>query len=894
MPAMPAAAATSSASATAVDTAPAEGNDIGHVLVSIASELTGNAQTCRNELFFLFDIWMPWADKNLPKPEYQAQEETLRDQARRLLVFELSKLCLRVEYQAFDNGTTSVSVIWDEMRMEREVKKDGRSAARNAFVALLRKRVKSGLTKVMQWPFPDRPKTDPVHDAQGAEKLYDAALQLQIPYISWSGVAHRPAIKLNAPAGSTASQPATGAPPKLKAPCDTGGALQSRWGIQGPGSVALLVVLETNEDIQNVYIWLAWLMEAPRKGYTVYVYAEDPASVRHPLFRDLLVNPEIWVEPPSAISETAAAATSKPPLIVLLQKALEEPSNQWFVLLNSMCLPMVHPNTFHGRMAAHPPTSVFNLYPERVQAAMLEILKLVSGLPLLVREAIETQSLRACAQTGTILVRADAKLLAAAQAADVREWQEALNSGAMQKALYSTRGRQCIRADFMQPPGVIGHAPVLPSMHLSDNELFLHAFLHRLRRQHGVAADAACKGTGEPQRMHKLVHMRCCLAQGDCECCFSRRLRPAKYRMLCEDFVDGCAFAQNVESLFAVTTRDMQTLWSLDAYPEHYLNMVRSLALPCMSKRALPVPLPVGVPGDVAVDAVCGAVPKYELTRHDCGRDVWMQTSGGRNNVLLKLRRHIRKQCFRVQYSPDQSDRDLPEIDFAHLDFSIVTSQVSAAPNAVLGIREGEPAAVSVHGLTAEPVLGGFVAAPEMQLGIREGEAVAVPPPAPVAKRVLVEFRKNFDVDQFRQYAEELAGVTMKSTALHRLHDLFRLIYRPDAPVEDRQMDQEPRKNCVLGFSQLEVKQPQFNNEIRELVKTNKLWHGLSGCRELKKPTLVVYELLRQIGVHPQKHSRGPKEHDPDPKDFVYATRYIFRNDTLLKNRHRLQVPSCA
>jgi hypothetical protein len=162
------------------------------------------------------------------------------------------------------------------------------------------------------------------------------------------------------------------------------------------------------------------------------------------------------------------------------------------------------------------------------------------------------------------------------------------------------------------------------------------------------------------------------------------------------------------------------------------------------------------------------------------------------------------------------------------------------------------------------------------------------------AQAAPVEFNKNLDIDGFRQYAEQVADVTMKSTALHRLYDLFQLIHRADAPVEDRQMDQKPENNCVLGFSQLEVKQPEFNNEIRELVKTKRLWHGLSGSRELKKPTWVVYELLRQIGVHPQKHCRGPKEHDPDPKDFVYATRYIFSKDTLHKQRHRLQVPCCA
>jgi hypothetical protein len=828
------------------------------VLVSSASENTGKAQTCRNELFCLFGIWIGWADEKLPKSEYEAHDKTLRDKARSVLVCELLKRGVRVEYQRYANDTTSVTVSWDGLKMQCEVKNDGRSAARKAFVVMLRKRVERRLTHVIAWPFPDRPTTEPTVGGQGAEKLDCAALLAQMPHVDWCGVARRSAIKLNTPANATAAGSGSSAP--LKAPCDTSGALESRWGVHAPASVALLVVLKENDDIRNVHIWRAWLTQAPAKGYTVYVYAEDPARVSDPLFRDLLVNPEISVP-----------ATSNPAILVLLRKALEEPSNQWFVLLNSMCLPMVHPNTFHGRMAAHPPVSVFNLHPERVQAAMLKLVKFVPDLPPLVREAIETQSLRACSQTGTMLVRADAELLAAARAVDVHEWQEALNSRAMQEALYSTHGKKYFGPALMRPPDVIEQflraehedARLQPSMHLEPDELFLHALLCRLRIQHGVAARGSSGGARGSQRTHKLVHRRCCWTQTDCECCFSRRLRPAEYSMLCEDFVrrcvgEGCAFAQNVETLFAVTPSEMQALWSLDAYPERYLNMVRSLATQCMSKRAWPVPLPANVPGDVAVDAVCGAVPehgKYELTRHDCGRDVWMHKSGARTDVLLKLRRHICKQCFRVQCSPDQSDGDLPEIDFAYLDFSIVPSKISAARNAVLGTRDGALRAVA--------------------------------PPVPV------DFDKKFNVDQFRQHAQKAVGGSIKSTAVHRLYDLFRFVHDADAPVERCDRDPKPENNCVLGFKTIDVKQPDFNLQLRELIKTNNTWHVLGAPRELKNPTWVVYELLRQIGVRPQKHCRGPKEHDPHPKDFMYATRYIFSHELLHKNKHRLEVQSC-
>jgi len=153
------------------------------------------------------------------------------------------------------------------------------------------------------------------------------------------------------------------------------------------------------------------------------------------------------------------------------------------------------------------------------------------------------------------------------------------------------------------------------------------------------------------------------------------------------------------------------------------------------------------------------------------------------------------------------------------------------------------------------------------------------------------EIRKK---EEFKVHAEKYAEVQIKSTALSRLYDLYNCINSQESGISYIKRDSDQRNNCILGFQQLEVKQPQFNLFIRKMVQENKLWHGLGGARSLKKPTWVIYELLRQIGVRPQKHCRGPKEHDPDPKDFMYATRYIFCRDTLVKNRHRLEVDGIA
>ena len=945
---------------------PTDDSNIGHVLVSRASELTGKAQTCRNELFWLFGVWIGWADKTLPKLVYEAQDEQLREKARTRYVDELLKQRVRVEYHDYANGTTSVTVKWDGLWMEREVKDDGRSAARNAFVALLRKRIDTGLMEVPAWPLPDRPKTNPAVGGGDAAKLGYAAFQTQMPLVDWCGVAPRAAKKPKAPTDCPKTNPAVGgedaaklgyaafqtqmplvdwcgvapraakkpkaptdcpktnpavggvaprAATKPKAPANPAAAASSeapttlqaalaaadgsgasrataaedtgasvpREHTQGPASVALLFVLKDNEDMRNVDIWVAWLMHAPLKTYTIYVHAENPDSVRHPLFKASLVNPLFkapLVNPQTPVElgccsrQAAAPAASKPATLVLLKKALEEPRNQWFLVLNGMCLPMVHPKTLHRRMAARTPVSEFNLHAGAVQAAMLKILKVVPDVPLLVREAIESESLRACSQTGTLLVRTDAELLAGARDADVREWQQALSSRSMQEALYSVHGTKYFAPALVHPPDEIGQflrvgdedAALQASMHLDPDELFLHALLCRLCAQHGSARPASPSGAGGSQRTHKLVHRRCCLKQTDCECCFSRRLRPAEYVMLCRDFVEecvkeGCAFAQNMQTVVGVTVGDMQALWSLDADLERYVGMVRLLAERLMSKHAWQKPLPAAVPGDVAVDADGGAVPEdgtYKLSRHDVWRDVEVRNSKGGSAVCLKLRQHVAGQRFRVQVSPRQRDQDLPEIDFARLDFRILTRQDPAAPSAALGACQDAAAAVSA--------------------------------PAPVPRAVPVDFRKDFDVDEFRQYAEQMVDGAIKTTAVYRLYDLFQLIHGANALVEHCERSSTPEDNCALGFSVLEVKQPAFNQEIRRIVATEKLWHGCNGTRELKKPTWVVYELLRQIGVRPQKHCRGPKEHDPDPKDFVYATTYYFSRDLLLRNKHRLEV----
>ena len=146
--------------------------------------------------------------------------------------------------------------------------------------------------------------------------------------------------------------------------------------------------------------------------------------------------------------------------MVLLKEALKEPSNKWFMVLNDACLPMVGFGTFFNRMALHPTKSIFEFHPEKVQTEMLSILKFVTEVPPLVRDAIENKDLVAHSPIGTMLVRRDAQILANASSAVLREWESALSSGPLQDALFSPHGAQYFGNWIQQEP--TEQEPTLP------------------------------------------------------------------------------------------------------------------------------------------------------------------------------------------------------------------------------------------------------------------------------------------------------------------------------------------------------------------------------------------------------------------------------------------------
>ncbi len=131
---------------TEPQTAPSELKDI---CVSEASEMTGHSQTTRNELNHLFGTC-------LPSFKDETKDKLVRAEARDVYVNKLHESGVTVKYVLNKcNKQLMVVVSCNGKTVERAVYDDRRSAARKAFVALLR--------SCNIWPIPDRFKPMPVY-----------------------------------------------------------------------------------------------------------------------------------------------------------------------------------------------------------------------------------------------------------------------------------------------------------------------------------------------------------------------------------------------------------------------------------------------------------------------------------------------------------------------------------------------------------------------------------------------------------------------------------------------------------------------------------------------------------------------------------------------------------
>jgi len=139
------------------------------------------------------------------------------------------------------------------------------------------------------------------------------------------------------------------------------------------------------------------------------------------------------------------------------------------------------------------------------------------------------------------------------------------------------------------------------------------------------------------------------------------------------------------------------------------------------------------------------------------------------------------------------------------------------------------------------------------------------------------------------------ASRPLSATVSSRLKSLREVIQEgAKTSILTIEIDADPASNNLLGWSKLHVHEPKkFNQSIRKMVLTDQrdIWNRFHLLHDstLKRPTWGVYELLRNIGVHPAPRSRGNKLEDPGPDDRVYHTEWVFKNDqSYEKSRKRL------
>jgi len=144
-------------------------------------------------------------------------------------------------------------------------------------------------------------------------------------------------------------------------------------------------------------------------------------------------------------------------------------------------------------------------------------------------------------------------------------------------------------------------------------------------------------------------------------------------------------------------------------------------------------------------------------------------------------------------------------------------------------------------------------------------------------------------------YCQKNMGIKpedLKPTAMDRIKDLSALF----RSLEDKGIVRlEPASpgsvNSIFGFQRIFVVDcTEFNREVKEMVQAdrNRCWHA-NGKRNLVQPTLPCYELLRQLGVHPVKGTRG-RDAAAGKRDFLVYSQYTFTLARMKHNCSRLKI----
>jgi len=128
-------------------------NNLEDVLVSVASEFTGQSQACRNELYYFFDIFIGFVDGSIrSRDQIEEQDLILRNKARGIYLKKLEENGVKVLYKE-----STVTVKWGKLQSTHTVRKEGRNAARTAYVSVVKKRMEKLNKVVHRWPLFSRP-----------------------------------------------------------------------------------------------------------------------------------------------------------------------------------------------------------------------------------------------------------------------------------------------------------------------------------------------------------------------------------------------------------------------------------------------------------------------------------------------------------------------------------------------------------------------------------------------------------------------------------------------------------------------------------------------------------------------------------------------------------------
>jgi len=133
----------------------------------------------------------------------------------------------------------------------------------------------------------------------------------------------------------------------------------------------------------------------------------------------------------------------------------------------------------------------------------------------------------------------------------------------------------------------------------------------------------------------------------------------------------------------------------------------------------------------------------------------------------------------------------------------------------------------------------------------------------------------------------------LKPTALARMQDLAQL-FRVMASDGIIQLSPAPagRVDSIFGFERLSVDEvASFNEHFASMVRTyrNRCWHA-NGRRTFAHSTGPCYEILRQLGIHPVRGTRGTKGTPAGTRDFMFYSEFTFSLERMRRNCHRLKV----